>query len=285
MLIIAFLFLTVLLGYGHAAAQVIHSVDNIGTCSGRLPCSATIMEAVNAAVALDAIEVFPGVYHESVTFAGKDHITLRAQAKARPPVIASLVMIVASPGTQVLNLILEGGLDLFFSVDEIEGASPDVLIEGNLFPNGGMLLYSNQRGTVRNNTVLGYPGIRVRGGEGWLIEGNTVIGSGIVVSGFWDLGVQNNTIRRNVVRGDGISLIAGLALNGDNTLVTGNLVEANFVSGGTYHGIHIYGRPSSTNTIRQNTSIENVECDIYDAFGAARWSGNRFFTKCGSATN
>jgi len=46
-----FVVLTALFAQEHAMAQTIHYVDNLSRCEGRAPCYATIMEAVDAAVA------------------------------------------------------------------------------------------------------------------------------------------------------------------------------------------------------------------------------------------
>ena len=93
-----------------AVAQATLYVDNLRACAGLAPCYSTIMNAVLAAVPFDSIEVFPGVYHESVVFdATKNNIVLRAQSKALKPVIEApfgrnnAVTIRVSSGVQVLN--------------------------------------------------------------------------------------------------------------------------------------------------------------------------------------
>src|SRR5690242_19420611 len=80
-------FLTAFLWHQPAAA-LDHYVDNVASCSGMVPCHATIMDAVNSAVPFDTVRVFPGVYHGSVTFtSAQSDIVLQAQLPRQAPVI------------------------------------------------------------------------------------------------------------------------------------------------------------------------------------------------------
>src|SRR5438093_10039769 len=80
---IVFAMLGALLWPPQAQAQLVHYVDNVETCAGLLPCYTAIMDAVNAAMPSDSIEVFPGVYHEAAVFdRTKNNIILRARIAA-----------------------------------------------------------------------------------------------------------------------------------------------------------------------------------------------------------
>ena len=211
-----------------ATAQVAHYVDNIDACKGRLPCYSTITDAVNAAAPSDSIRIFPGVYHESVSIGfGKDNLVLRAQAKAQPPVITSLVSIVGSHNVQVLHLILERGLLL-------GGGTSGALVEGNLISAGAIDLIHTSGVTVRNNTVLAVAGgLKVGIGlnvevDACLVEGNTLSNASIISGSD---SVISNVIRHNVIRGGGLHFDAGSFVS--------NTVEGNFVSGSPTDGIFI----------------------------------------------
>jgi hypothetical protein len=256
---------------GTAAAAQIY-VDNIEACNGLAPCYRTITEAVTAAAPNDVIEVFPGVYAETVEiFTGKDGLVLEAQARARPPVVTGPLRIIASENVQVSNLILESGATVN------GGRTSGLVLERNIFTHGGILFNAALRGTARNNTFLA-GGIQVgRDTSYMLIEGNTVHGGSITLASE-DIGF--NVIRRNVVRGGGIDLTArGLR---------SNLVEGNYVSGGA--GIHVFARGCcSGNTVQRNISVDSDGCDINETqadYGiVTAWRNNRFITKCGTATD
>ena len=271
-------FLGTLFSSALATAQVTHYVDNVDACSGRLPCHVTIMDAVNAAIPFDTIEVFPGVYHESVVFSHKGDIVLKAQSKARPPVIVSdgdAIFGLSSSRLQVLNFIIEAPNGIGVRVGF--GGTSDVVIEGNLIKSANGIEVSPVVGgcTLRNNTVLGGQIRLGRDVSGCLVEGNTLDTADIVVCCEF---VGPNVIRRNVVRGGGI--VIGMGHN-----VGFTTVEGNFVSGSPGDGI-LVSRNSFTNTIQRNISIENSGCDINDMSEEPGnvWRNNRFATKCGRAT-
>jgi hypothetical protein len=253
------------------AAQVVHSVDNVEACDGRLPCYRTITQAVTAAAPNDVIEVFTGVYRETVDIPiGKDGLVLRAQARARPPVVTGPLSITGSGNVQVLYLYLESGV-------AVNGAATSgLLLEGNFIASGGINFRSAVSGTARNNTLLSGSIQLGRDTSHTLIDGNTIDGGSITL-GAEDVGF--NVVRRNVVRSGGISL-SGRDLRS-------NLIDGNFVSGGT--GIRVSAHLCcSGNTIQRNTSVESDGCDIRETpeFGVVTtWRNNRFITKCGSATD
>ena len=274
---IVFAMLGALLWPPQAQAQLVHYVDNVETCRRLVPCYPTIMDAVNAAVPFDAIEVFPGVYHESVVFDGtKSDIILRARFATLPPVIAAppsayaAVVITHTAGVQVLDLILEGGVD-------VATLQRDVMIMRN-FVRGGIRHLLGTRCTVSKNVILD-GSILVDNSSDCVVEKNTVIGGEIVLTATRGGPTTGNIIRHNVVRRGGI-VLAGT----EDTLVS-NTVEANFVSGGSGIGITSPHGDQNGHIFRGNTSVENMPCDIYDFVtngppSINTWKNNRFFTKC-----
>jgi len=175
---------------------------------------------------------------------------------------------------------------------------------------------------VRDNVVVG-PGDGIfilEFGNGSLIEGNTVVGTSIVVGESSGVVVRNNvvngggislggrvafasTVESNLVDGGDISVGSG-PVNGQN-LVRRNVVRGggifvrggylgsstisqNFVSGSPGDGIALHLTTDIANRIENNTSVENSGCDINDSNDgqvANIWKRNRFVTKCGAATN
>ena len=271
----ALVFLGALLWHQQAAGQALHFVDNIAHCHGRSPCHSTIMDAVNAAVAGDAIEVFPGVYHENVVFDSKGNLVLKAHQPALKPVIAptsgNAVMILASPQVQVLNFVIESAVSIGGPL------SSGYVIQGNQVSgvHGGVFSQGARDGVVKHNTFIG------AGLSGDLnasvIEANTFVDAGILLLE----GAQSpddNLIQRNVVRRGRIAV---------NAPASGNTIVSNFVSGNTGDGISV-GVPlqGGANLIQGNTSIENTGCDISDPStdGRNKWRNNRFGTKCGAAS-
>lgn len=270
---VALLFVAVLLGPQWALAQTVRYVDSIDSCHGLTPCYSTITDAVDAAGAGDSIEVFAGVYRETVTI---DHhpgnIVLQAHVEALRPVIDGGISILASSKVQVLNFVILHGVSV------TAGASAGFSIEGSLVHEDISLTIVSSC-SVSNNTVVG-------GSVGGdialcLIEGNRLIGGSIFASRNPDPLVRPNgiVIRRNVVRGGGITLSSRSAA--DNT------IEHNFVSGGTGITVSlILCCPS--NVIQDNTSVGNQPCDIGETSPNGvqnTWSNNRFGTKCGTATD
>jgi hypothetical protein len=306
-----------------SVAQTTLYVDNVRACGGLSPCYSTIMNAVSAAVPFDTIEVFPGVYHESVVFdASKNNIVLRARNKALKPVIEALsgrnnaVTIQASSGVQVLNFVLQAPEGAGVST---EGFSSDVLVQGNVITSRFGVSAPVGSAQVIHNTVQG-GGITTTG-AGCVVARNTVsdgtiqltelsgprdclIGNNRVRNGGISLQgrMVNNTIASNIVEGGNITLAGGAAHSPiDNMVrhnvvraggiflqgaVEGNTLEANFVSGSPGDGIFVSAvGGSAPNIIRRNTSVENSGCDINDASPAGTnvWQNNRFGTKCGTA--
>ena len=130
--------------------------------------------------------------------------------------------------------------------------------------------------TIRNNVVVGGaielmddPLARTYAAQGAMqrsvIEGNVLHDAWIAIGG--DDSTSDNAIRRNVVRGGGITLfnVFGQLRN--------NVVEGNFVSGSPDDGISVFGAgfgvhsSGSNNIFRNNTSIGNAGCDIRDTGG------------------
>jgi pectin methylesterase-like acyl-CoA thioesterase len=158
-LIAALMTLPVLAWPQQAFAQTTRYVDNVRACAGLPPCYPTIMDAVGAAVPSDSIEVFAGVYHESVVFdATKNHIVLRAHSQALMPVIEApsggnnAVTIQAASGVQVLNFVLEAPESAGVATS---GFSSDVLVQGNLITSQRGVSAPVGSGRVINNTVQG----------------------------------------------------------------------------------------------------------------------------------
>jgi len=272
---IVFAMLGALLWPPQARAQLVHYVDNVETCNGLLPCYTAIMDAVNAAMPSDSIEVFPGVYHEAAVFdRTKNNIILRARIVALRPVITGGVLIDHTPGIQVLDFFLEGGLQGYGALDSV--------VAGN-FINGGIHLQTTGNCTVSRNIIIGGQ-IRFDTVSNCIVERNIVTGGGIDLMPLRG-GAGFNVIRHNVVRGGGISWGSG---GGDTNSF--NTVEANFVSGGSGIGIHSANGYEDYNIFRRNTSVENTPCDIFDTVNNGphnvnTWKNNRFFIKCGDATD
>jgi hypothetical protein len=322
-LIATLMVLPALLWPQHAVAQTTLYVDNARVCAGLSPCYSTIMNAVLAAVPFDSIEVFPGVYHESVVFdATKHNIVLRAHSKAQNSVIEApsgrnnAVTIQVSPGVQVLNFVLEAPEGAGVAT---EGSSSDVLVQGNVIKSQRGVSAPVGSAQVVDNTVQG-GGITTTG-VGCVVARNTVIDGTIELtelSGPRDCVIQNNIVRNggislqgrmesntiasNIVDGGSITLAGGSAhspidhivrhnvVRGGGIVLTGavagNTLEANFVSGSAGDGIFVYAAGGGApNIIRRNTSVANGRCDINDASAAGTniWQNNRFGTKCGSA--
>ena len=291
-----------------------HYVDNLTDCGGLAPCYTTIMAAVDAAVPLDTIEVFPGVYHETVVFSSKAQIVLRGHGEGAMPAIvapagANAIELGLSTGIQLLGLILEAP-DGAGVLGEGRGVQ-DVIIEGNLISALQGISLVGGSGTIRNNTIIG-GGISGAGSIGCRVEGNTVIG-GI---GFpeWNGGPVGNRVLGNVLLGGGIDfngrpansnlaesnvvLDGSIRANGyfcwTNTIranvVRGggiqigfgaqdNTIEGNFTSGGPGDGILVnipsLGGGGGNNSILRNTSVDNAGCDLNDT-SEARYPANHW---------
>jgi hypothetical protein len=289
-------------------------VDNLKDCGGLAPCYRTIMDAVDAAVPLDTIEVFPGVYHETVVFTSKGQIVLRGHGEGGMPTIvapagANAIVLRVSSGIQLIGLILEAP-DGAGVLGEGRGVQ-DVIIEGNLIsaPQGISLVGGS--GTIRNNTIT-EGGIDGAGSIGCRVEGNTVIG-GIGFSE-WNGGPVGNHVLSNVLLGGGINFNgrpansnlaeSNVVLDGDirangyfcwtNTIranvVRGggiqmgfgaerNTIEGNFTSGSPGDGILVnipsLGGGGGNNSILRNTSVDNAGCDLNDT-SEARYPANHW---------
>ena len=260
-----------------AVAQTTLYVDNVRACAGLAPCYSTIMNAVLAAVPFDSIEVFPGVYHESVVFdATKNNIVLRAHSKALKPVIEApsggnnAVTIRVSSGVQVLNFVLEAPEGAGVAT---EGFSSDVLVQGNVIKSQLGVSAPVGSAQVIHNTVQG-GGITTTG-LGCVVARNTVSDGTIELtelSGPRDCVIRNNVVRNggislqgrmvsntiasNIVDGGSITLAGGSAHSPTDNIVRhnvvrgggivlqgvveGNTLEANFVSGSAGDGIFVY---------------------------------------------
>jgi hypothetical protein len=233
------------------------------------------MSAVDAAVPLDAIEVFPGVYHESVIIASKDQIVLRGHGEGgmptivAPPGALAAVDISVSRGVQVLGFILEAPDAT--GVLGNGGGAQDVVIEGNLINARAGISFTRGSFRARNNSIFG-GGAGGIGAGGCLVEANTVVGG--IGFGEFNGGPVGNHVLNNVVMGGGISfngrpatsnvagsnvvLDGGIRANGyfcSSNQITGNVVrgggievgfgasdntmEGNFTSGSPYDGIQV----------------------------------------------
>ena len=324
---ILFVWLGALLWPPQAQAQLNHYVDSVATCSGLVPCYPTIMGAVNSAASSDSINVFPGVYHEEVVISSKDGLVLRAHTPALKPVITApleseTAVTIRSMNVQVLNFVIESGS---FSTVFGNAASSGALIQGNHVT--GAIRFRSAPWTVTDNVVVGNgfgPGIIAwLGGDGSLIQGNTLIGAPIQTDESTDITIRNNvvygagiglggrytsrsTVELNVVHGGNISgagpygvdnIIRRNVIRGGGLILSfyaaGNNLSSNFVSGSPADGIAVDGRnPSSANRIQNNTSVENADCDMNDttqyspdATVVNIWRKNRFVIRCGTATD
>jgi len=231
-----------------AAAQTLY-VDNVADCVGLAPCYPTITEAVNAAPASGVIEVFPGVYRETVRFDGERGLVLRGHDPAVPPLIAApegggyAVIIDASPSTQILGFAIEAPEAAAISVS-IAGSAGSV-IRGNLIKARDGVRLRNVAGvTIADNTIDG--GIYADGGGSLSIEGNTIRGD-VRIDESPSTHVLDNVVRSNTVR-DGSIVITGGNPRSDGGAVN-NLVESNLVIDGFVRLVPLKGRD---NTIRDN---------------------------------
>lgn len=258
--------------WGTAGAASLY-VDNINACNGLAPCYRTITQAVTAAAPGDVVEVFGGVYEESVEISGgKGGLVLKAQHKARPPVITGGLLISGSGNVQVLNLFLESGVAVG------GGATSGLIIEDNVFAGSGIDFRAALAGTARNNTFMS-GGINVAQNSSQIvIEGNTIHGGSVTLGGE---DVWYHVVRRNVIRGGGISLSAHD--------LRANLVEANYVSGGSGIRLSAGDCCSARNVVQRNISVDSDGCDIGETNHGpgilTTWRLNSFVTKCGTATN
>jgi len=231
-----------------AAAQTLY-VDNVADCAGLAPCYPTITEAVNAAPAFGLIEVFPGVYRETVRFDGTRGLVLRGQDPAVPPLIAapeggaSAVVIEASPATQILGFAIEAREAAAISVS-IAG-SADSVIRGNLIKaRDGVRLRNVASVSIADNTIDG--GIYADGGRSLSIEGNRIRGD-VRIDESPSMYVLGNRVRGNVVRNGSIVITGGNPLSAGGAI--DNLVESNLVIDGFVRLVPLKGRD---NTIRDN---------------------------------
>ena len=216
-----------------APAPTTHYVDNLADCAGLLPCHPTIMDAVEAAAPYDSIEVFPGVYHESVVLeATSHHVTLQAHARAIMPVIAAPdgvadAVIVKAPGAQIRNFIIEapaGIAVLNLGPSEVGDGATDTIIQGNSIRASRGIVFSGCRRSVVTGNSITAGGISLeRTTRECLLEGNTVEGASIRAAACSTQ--TDNVIRRNVVRGGDIAFPCG-------DPARGNTIESNRVEGG-----------------------------------------------------
>ena len=114
-------------------------------------------------------------------------------------------------------------------------------------------------------------------------ESNRVEGGNMHLRGDYNGGVVRNQVRRNVIRGGELWMQMGLDPLGDN------VIELNFVSGSPGDGIALMDGEGGDTIVRNNTSVDNVGCDLNDTTNGLAthhnsWSGNHFGTKCGAAT-
>jgi len=236
-------------GMEQAAAQTLY-VDNLAECGGLAPCYPTITEAVNAAPALGFIEVFPGVYRETVRFDGTRGLVLRGHDPAVPPLIAApeggagAIIIYASPATQILGFAIEAPEGAAISVS-IAGSAGSI-IRGNLIKarDGGVMLRNASGVTIAENTIDG--GIGADGGRSLLIEGNSIRG-GVAINESQSTYVLNNVVRSNVVRDGSIVITGGNPHSAGGAI--DNLVESNLVIDGSIRFVPYKGRD---NAIRNN---------------------------------
>jgi hypothetical protein len=210
-----------------ASAQTTHLVDNLGNCAGLTPCHATIGSAVAAAEASSFIQVFPGVYRETVVFgAGKNDVVLEARTKALMPVIAGsggAAVVLEVPGVQLRNLRLEAGSGSGLSVwtNGFAGATRAV-IDG-CWLKGGIGLQGCADSTVVNSRISeGGIDVLVQS-AGCRFEGNRIESGSIVIT-HGDFGAFNHVVRRNVIRGGDIVV--------PTSRMGSNVFELNRVEGG-----------------------------------------------------
>jgi hypothetical protein len=320
-----FLIPTLVLLLGASVAPVrsdggtIRYVDNLTRCADLVPCYTTIMAAVDAAASLDTIEVFPGVYHESVGISSKGSITLRGHGQgAMPTIVARNANAIDIQGSfvRIVGFVLEAPAGAGVSAN---GGAAGALIEDNIISSQTGIFFRIAQGTVRNNTIIG-GGITGSGSGACLVENNTVIGNGV---GFGDFngGPRGNQVLGNVVLKGDISfngrptvqnvaasnLVFGGGITASGYFCTANLIQANvvrggyirvsfgaaqnhvednFVSGGSGIQLHVFSSGGG-NFILRNTSVENSGCDLNDfsepMYFVNHWEDNRYRTACGAA--
>ena len=269
---IVFAMLGALLWPPQARAQLVHYVDNVETCNGLLPCYTAIMDAVNAAMPSDSIEVFPGVYHEAAVFdRTKNNIILRAR-------IAALRRFFAATKPSLVMAFLSYA-SVFAGLRWARRGTPFVINQhknGMLTPWGFNATHDIEPITVEEYTSSRFilNPLRI-----WDCD-RPVQASGRDQALAFGLDIGGR-----IVRGGGISWGSG---GGDTNSF--NTVEANFVSGGSGIGIHSANGYEDYNIFRRNTSVENTPCDIFDTVNNGphnvnTWKNNRFFIKCGDATD
>jgi len=235
-------------GMEQAAAQTLY-VDNVADCAGLAPCYPTITEAVNASAASGVIEVFPGVYRETVRFDGTRELVLRGHDPAVPPLIAApeeggyAVVIDASPSTQILGFVLEAPEAAAIWVS-IAGSAGSV-IRGNLIKARDGVNLRNVAGvTIADNTIDG--GIYADGGRSLSIEGNRIRGD-VRIDESPGMHVMDNRVSGNTVRNGSIVITGGNPHSAGGAI--NNLVESNLVIDGSVRLVPYKGRD---NTIRDN---------------------------------
>lgn len=233
------------------------------------------------------------------------------------------VQIAASPGTHLANLAILAPQGAAIMV--VSAATSDVVIQNVFARSAnGVQFRPAIRARLSGNTIVGGGIGFLTGAESCVVERNTLVGAGIGFSeglthpddnivrnnvieggdiGFGGRGVSGNTVEGNFVRGGNIGFSGVLVHDNTvrgNTVVGGgitlfgdvraNAVEANSVSGSPQDGIFVQATdPGSPNAVRRNTSVDSAQCDIDDASSpnatTNTWEGNRFVTKCGSATD
>ena len=279
-------------------AEVVHYVDNIGTCGGRTPCYAAILDAWNAASPSDTIAVFPGVYLD-VTLSGKSDISLQAHQRDAKPVIAPALPLERASNVRVADFFIAGAVSVYGGFDvsfegnratsmwfsggggatlrgnvvtvgpiRMERPAGDFLIEENVVLGGGVVLGMGEEavlnGVIRANIVLGGISIVGENVRGNTIEANWIDGGGIAMtgSGIGPLAFEN-TIRANIVLGGGLSLSAGSGFGG---AVSSNRIEHNGVLASPGKGISLSARPGGgavANQVALNLVLAGADDGIY----------------------
>lgn len=220
---------------------------------------ASIQEAIYWAVAGDELIVSPGVYVESIRFAGRN-VTLRSTKADNPQVVAATILegtgyepVVTFAGSETSSCVLTG-----FTIRNgwgIMGNGCYALIARNTFTsNSGGAIYECH-GTIRNNLITGNGGGGIHDCHG-TIRNN-------LISDNWGGGITrcNGTIVSNVITENAANHGGGLsACNGiiQNNTIAYNSAEM-WCGGpwmwwpcGTGGGLH-----ECTGTIRNNIVVNN----------------------------
>lgn len=290
-------------------------VDENALCGGNSPCYTTINGAIGSASNGDTVKVYPGVYRELVIV--NKEVTLEA-AQGQPEIenIDSPPNTTENDGAvrvTVSNVTVRGFMlvsdddvlavsncgvgpisNVVIEDNHIKGVWTDVTEPGNHRP--GIFACAVDNLTVQNNTIQNTTGMGIFLGltssgtdvTNSLIEGNLVVDS--EYTGIGLVRGSYNTVRGNDVRSAGQpehNLDDGIRLGKG---ATNNTVEENRVSGSSRDGIRAVP-DASGNTIQNNKSTGNARYDISDETNSSyplcdnAWTGNKFKTKYGCATN